>query len=844
MRKTVIRTIYLVVVFIVSCLLISKVMSQGNTDITMEMAEPTYPIVSFRIGNESVNQLHGYAKPMDCGYLRDTILPISSDRTAYYRIECYGSDVDSMLFEVRSMDGERLVESTGIPEFYKVGDCIDGSIVLKDLIDPDREYMLVFILHLKDGQEVRYYTRILQTESCNIEEKLAYVRQFHNRTFRKEKVAELSKYMEPNSEGDNTTLSKVTIHSNLKQLGYVDLEMTKLSDPVIDIKEVAKDTGSFELNYVISGDYNKQRKYYFVNEKYRIRYTPDRIYLLDYQRTMDQIFDENDDIFANDKIDLGITDENVSLVESDGGNVFAFQTAGKLFSYNIADHKLAKLFSFPTDQINDKRSNYGNHDIKILNVDETGNVEFMVYGYMNRGRHEGHVGLVIYTYNSLLNTVEENCYLDYAKSAEILKEEVEQLAFVSKEGTAYFVLDGTVYAFRLKEHTYDIVASNLVRGNYQVSTSNQMLVYQSGGELYSCRSMTLCNLQNGTTTQVEAGHGNYILPLGFMGEDLVYGLAKMTDVVTDRKGNTIFPMYCLKIQNAKGELLKTYQMDDIYIMGWEFGENQIQLELAKKNEEGLYVETTGDQIVNTEEVKAGSNVISTAITEEYEKIVQIQMKQEVKAKNVKILSPKEVIFEGQRSFVMQKTENEKERYYVYDLYGIRGIYQNPGTAVSVANQYAGVVVGNRGEYIWIRGNLVTRNQIMAIKDPEQTEPENSLSNCLDMILRYNGVSTNTEVLLQNGSNVLDILRNNLPNATVLELSGCNLESVLYYLNRDIPVLVLLNDGTAVALTGFNETQVVIYNPVKDALYKISKNEAATWFEENGNNFITYIPTAD
>ena len=89
MRKTVIRTIYLVVVFIVSCLLISKVMSQGNTDITMEMAEPTYPIVRFRIGNESVNQLHGYAKPMDCSYLRDTILPISSDRTAYYRIECY-----------------------------------------------------------------------------------------------------------------------------------------------------------------------------------------------------------------------------------------------------------------------------------------------------------------------------------------------------------------------------------------------------------------------------------------------------------------------------------------------------------------------------------------------------------------------------------------------------------------------------------------------------------------------------------------------------------------------------------------------------------------------------------
>ena len=55
MRKTVIRTIYLVVVFIVSCLLISKVMSQGNTDITMEMTEPTYQIVSCRIGDEVVD---------------------------------------------------------------------------------------------------------------------------------------------------------------------------------------------------------------------------------------------------------------------------------------------------------------------------------------------------------------------------------------------------------------------------------------------------------------------------------------------------------------------------------------------------------------------------------------------------------------------------------------------------------------------------------------------------------------------------------------------------------------------------------------------------------------------
>lgn len=843
MRKTILRIIYLVFVFVASCFLISKVMSQGNTDITVEMAEPTFPILSFQIGNESVNELHGYAQAMDSSYLRDTLLPISSDRTANYKIDCYDNQIGSLLFEVRSMDGTRLVESTPITDYVQIGDSIQGNIVVKDLIDPDQEYMLVYIITLSDGKEIRYYTRIIQTEDFHIEDKLAYVRQFHSKTFRKDRVSDLSKYMEPNSEGDNTSLCKVTIHSNLNQVSWANLQVAKVGEPTITIKELAEQTGSFELNYLISADYNKRKAYYYVNEKYRIRYTTDRIYLLDFQRTMDQIFDETADVFANDKIDLGITEEDVELVESDGGNVFAFETKGKVYSYNIADHKIAKLFSFATDSYVDRRANYLNHDIKILNVDEAGNVEFMVYGYMNRGRHEGHVGLAIYSYNSMLNTVEENCYLDYPKSYQILKSEVEQLSYVSREGIAYFVLDGTVYAFNLNEHRYDVVVNGLQPGNYQVSDSNQMLVYQEGS-LYSSRSLVLYDLQNETNRKVEAGSGKYIIPLGFMEEDLVYGLAKISDVSADVSGNTIFPMYCLVIQNAKGETLKTYQTDNTYIMGWEFGENQIQLNLAKKTDDGNFVEAVGDQIVNTEEIKVGNNVISVAVTDEYEKIVQIQTKQEIKAKNVKILSPKEMIFEGQRTFSVQSTKEAKQRFYVYDLYGIQGIYRNPGSAVIQANKTSGVVVGDHGEYIWMRGNLAGRNQIMAIKEPENSEPENSLATCLDVILRYNGISTNTEVLLQNGNSVMDVLRNNLVDATVLELSGCSLDSVLYYVNQDIPVLVLLGDGTAVTITGFNETQIVILNPVKGELYKISKNEASAWFEENGNYFITYIPTRD
>ena len=77
---------------------------------------------------------------------------------------------------------------------------------------------------------------------------------------------------------------------------------------------------------------------------------------------------------------------------------------------------------------------------------------------------------------------------------------------------------------------------------------------------------------------------------------------------------------------------------------------------------------------------------------------------------------------------------------------------------------------------------------------------------------------------------------------VLDLSGCTLDAVLYYVNQDIPVLAILEDGEAVLVTGFNEFNVVIMEPATGKLYKKGMNDATAWFAENGNHFITYMRT--
>ncbi len=843
MRRALIKGLLLGCIFALALLIISRVMNQGNTDMTTEMGEAAYPVLSMNVGGHRVGCLHGYAQSMDCAYLRDNLQPVGEDRKIDVRMDTCGQQIAAIGFEVRSIDGERLVESTPVEEYEKNGDETVFSITLKDLIESDTEYMLVFLVTPEGGTPIRYYSRIILSESLYVKEKLDYITDFHNRTFDKDAAAELTKYLESNAEGDNSTFHKVTIHSSFNQVTWGDLQVSEATEPNIIIRELAQQTGSFNLEYLAKIRQGRQTDYYRVNEFYRVRYTPDRMYLLDFERTMEQVFDEQAEVYINDKIVLGITGEDVTLKESDGGNVFAFTVADKLYSYNVTDNKLARLFSFygNTEGLTDQRSAYNRHDIRVLSVDETGNIVFLVYGYMNRGRHEGCVGVALYAYNSMTNTVEEQVYIPYDKSYELLKTDIEELSYLSRAGDYYFMLDGSVYSVDVATLSLRTLVTGLKEDGYHVSESNKMLVWQEGSDLYAATDLVLMNLNTQTQTKIHAGADEYISVVGFMDEDLIYGLARKQDIRENRTGITTFPMYCLKIQGDDGDVLKTYRKEGIYVVDTRIEENQLTLSRVMYDEEtDSYVPTSDDQIMNTEEVRSGSNVLAYVVTETYETICQIDVKDEIDSRGLKHLTPKEVLFEGSRSVGELENEMPEEFFYVYGKDGIENIFVNPGEAVDLAYRAAGVVVDDDGDYVWKKETRSTRNQIMAITEEAVTETESSLAVCLDTILKFEGISRNTQSRLNQGDTVFEILESDLQDCTVLDLSGCSLDAVLYYVNMDIPVLAMLEDGNAVLITGFNELNIVVMDPTAGTLEKRGMNDSTQWLEENGNQFIAYI----
>ena len=848
-RLTIIKFIYAILVFVIAVLVFSRFSEDDNADMTAQMPSATLPTITFVSNGTEISPIHGYYEEMDISHIRSTVFPIGSDRSISYRINTYGENVTDLKFEVRNISGTSLVESTQLQNYRESSDSITGSFTLKDLINADTEYMLVMQMETGYGTAT-YYSRIVWTEDdakYNLDDEVAFVKEFSEATFDKEIAKDYSKYLESNSEGDNTTFSKANIHSSFSQVTWGELDISEHTEPYVYVTDIHSQTGSYILNYTVKVKEGASEKLYNVEEAYRVRYTSDRMYLLNFERTMNYVFDVNSYSISSNTIGLSITDPDMTIVESSSGSAFASVSENRLYMFNNSENKLVYLFGFYDENNDDVRTTWNNNEIKILNVDEAGNVRFAVAGYMNRGFHEGEVGVVVYDYDATINVVEEQVFVKSSFDPQIILGYVENIAYSNNNNIFYMMLDQNIYAIDLTDRTATSVVDDIGNGEYKISESMSSIAWES----QDMKTLNMMDLNTRTQSMVEADDEDLIVLLGYMGEDLVYGLVHEEDVLPDQMGNPVYAMYNIKIQDGDGNILENYNPEGIYVTGVTISDNQIKMTRVTKDEESSkYVSTYDDQIMSTLKVESGSNTVSVVSVDVYEKIVQISAKSEIKVKQLRVLTPAQILFEGDRNVTIDllRDEEEKPLYYVYGLMGIEGIYSEPAEAIQTAYDAPGTVINDYNKYVWIKGNLLKSNQIMAITRSAEAysdmTSENSVVVCLDLILEFEGINRNVESLLDAGNSVSQILESSLTDAVILDLDGCSLSTVLYFVNMDIPVMAMLSDGTAMLVIGFNNLNTVLMNPTTGTVYKYGMNDSATLFEENGNHFITYLKGDD
>ena len=839
MRKAT-KPIVLVLIFIGALFTFSMLMNKENKDQTTTMESASLPVMQFVYNDMVINELHGYTTEMEMLSMRDGLMPLNATRQLVLQIDTYGNEIDNISYKIRSINSERLLVEVENTSFVTTPDRVDCKIQLPSLFEDNIEYNMEITLDIGEEQ-VHYYTRIIQSTDAYVDETLAFALQFHEYTFREDANTFIPIYMDP-ATGDATTLSYVDLSCTLRQITWANFKGVKLTSPVVSLKEVGPSYNVVTLNYVMTNvNEENQIEYYNVEEYYRLRQTQTRMYVLNFERTMNHIFSTENSFFnGNEQLLLGIRNNDVEFKGNDSGDCIAFVQEGDLWCYDIVNNSISKVFSFRSDEGINNRENWNQHDIKIVRVDEAGSISFIVYGYMNSGIHEGNVGVGVYHYDALGHTVEEEVFITSNKSYEVLKAELGDLMYVNEQKQLFLMINHTVYKVDLNTFEVDTLVENGNDDCFAVSKSGRYFAWIKPEEQFASDHIVLEDLKTGITYQVTSGYNTYLKPITFIGEDFVYGVASKNSVKEDMFGELVFPMSSIEIMNTsedKQDIIKKYHPNRGYIGDTTVDENNVYLQIVEESN-GKYVLVEEDIIMNRESEPINGIKVSKAVTDIKQTQVTLTMKSRKTTANVEVVAPMHIVLEEDRTIALN--DNSKDYYYVYLKGQVLLATKDISEAVRVANENMGVVVDSDLRYIFKRARNNTQTALRNLTPNDADARATSIAKCISIILNREEVGVRVNELMAAGQSPVEILKSTLKTAKVIELKDVGVDELLYFIDQSNPVFAKTSVNNAILLTGYSANYIHYYDTSSGQTKSMEYHEAEAMFEKGGRYFITYI----
>jgi len=815
-----------------------------NVEKTVQMSKTSLPVITLRIGDEEINLLHGYSNNLDANLVRESITPLESEQSFVVVIDEKENEVKRVIYELRSVGDNKLLETDTINALEKEDDKKTAKIKFKVELEEGFEYAVKVTLVTSESSKMNYYTRIKRLPSSFYKEKLKFAMDFHNAIMDKDKAEDIITFLEPETDTKDTSLSYVNIHSNFDLVSWGKLRPKVVGEVVPTIKEISSDMASVELKYMVSAETDNGLEYYDIKEFYRVRYTSSRMYLLDYERTMESVFDLALTSLSKSEFKIGITNQSeVDLVTSMDHNKLSFVRQRELWYYNLAENSAVNVFSFRQKDTDYIRDTYAEHDVRILNMDEDGNIHFIVYGYMNRGVYEGRVGIVLYKFFSAENRIEELVYIPMNVTYQLLKEELNNFSYVNQSGVFYFTLDQKIYSYDLITKGLTVIVSDIDSDSYVVSKEQHYIAWQNSSKPSEATNIIILDLETGEEQKIKAPAGENINLLGKIDNNFIYGYEKTEDITTSVDGSIIVPMYKIEIVDAKLTLLKQYSRSDFYVTDATAHNNVITLErMVKVNQDGeVHLKIAEpDSILNkvtevTEAIGLTKRVTEKTKTEWY---ISFPSGYSMETKP-KLSDTINTIITEDTTLRLEDTEVIPEQYTVYALGEIGGIFDNVGDAINLANASAGTVLNKDEKTIWERGIKNTMSEIDNITPIYVDGNIDSVMASAQMMINYRNGSTNSAAASSKVSSAYELLNKSMGDS-VLNLTGCTLDEVLYYVSEGRPVLAMKDQDNAVLIIAYDAYNITVIDPELHKTMKIGLMDGMDMFTKAGNIFVGYI----
>ena len=396
MKKILCRLGILLIVFVLGVAGSALLLNSETTDDRSDMNDSVLPEVMVEFDGSYANRMYGYSQIMQADFIRDSVTPLDTSKKLVLAVNPYDTKVKSLSYEIRTSDGSKVLENRKVKSLEKRDRYLETTIEITSDLLMNQEYSLQITLDTDKGNAY-YYTRVVSRSNVNADQYVKFASSFYEKCMDKASAEDLTSYLEPDSSSTTTNFTDVDINSTFAEISWGSLSPKIYRSGIPVIKDINETTASVSLEYQIATqDTDGNQEIYDVTEFYRMRYTETRIMLLDFKRSATQIFQESSIHISDQGLLLGVRDKNVEYMTNENAGIVAFVQEGDLWSYSPDDGKFSRIFSFRKENDGDYRDSRYKHDIKIIRVEDNGDVDFVLYGYMNRGTREGYCGVCVY----------------------------------------------------------------------------------------------------------------------------------------------------------------------------------------------------------------------------------------------------------------------------------------------------------------------------------------------------------------------------------------------------------------------------------------------------------------
>ena len=305
--------------------------------------------------------------------------------------------------------------------------------------------------------------------------------------------------------------------------------------------------------------------------------------------------------------------------------------------------------------------------------------------------------------------------------------------------------------------------------------------------------------------------------------------------------NPIGSLFSLKIMAVSEEghrILKNYQPKGRRVANIKIENYLIRVNLAEVSTG--YMEVSGfDTIMNQEADEKATIYVDSSISEVKERQVQLVMRKACDSGKIRQIVAKHMIVD-EIPVVKLDLEENSDRFYVYTRGQVDLVTDRIQDAIAVANEDLGVVVDRNQNYVWMRARNLNQTALTGLNPNEGDEGADSIAMALSILLHRNDVDVTVHTLLESGQTPRAIMNNYLKNSTVLDLSGCAVDEVLFYVSNGNPVFALTDSDRGELVVGYTTNSVYLYDPKNKKLETVPLEKAEELFENCGNVFLSYL----